>query len=239
MPFRLKNAGATYQRFMDRLFQNQIGKNLEVYVDDLVIKSKEESRMIADIEETFETLRTANMKLNPGKCSFGVEEGKFFGMVVTKEGIKANPDKVGAVLNMGSPKSLKDVQRLNGSLRKSNFSWTSEAKEAFQAIKKHLGNLPALATLKPDETLTMYLAASSTPISSVLMVDRDYVQTPIYFLSRTLKGPVVRYPVMEKLALALIHASRMLRRYFQAHTVQVLTEKPIQRVLRNQKCQDD
>jgi hypothetical protein len=98
MPFGLKNTGATYQRLMDNAFKKQIGRNLEVYVDDIVIKSKDEENLVEDITETFTKLREINMKLNPKKCSFGVEEGKFLGVVVTKDGFQANPEKVDAVL---------------------------------------------------------------------------------------------------------------------------------------------
>nr|GFC78356.1 reverse transcriptase domain-containing protein [Tanacetum cinerariifolium] len=77
MPFGLKNAGATYQRLMDKAFESQMGRNIEVYVDDLVVKSHTEAEMMRDIEETFQTLRKINMKLNPKKCSFGLAEGVF------------------------------------------------------------------------------------------------------------------------------------------------------------------
>ncbi|GJT68399.1 reverse transcriptase domain-containing protein [Tanacetum coccineum] len=90
MPFRLKNAGATY---VDSTFQPQIGRNLKAYVDDMVIKSRNEKMLLADIAETFDNLKKINMKLNPKKCSFGVEEGKFLGYMVTSEGIRANPRK--------------------------------------------------------------------------------------------------------------------------------------------------
>nr|GEY26283.1 reverse transcriptase domain-containing protein [Tanacetum cinerariifolium] len=79
MPFGLKNAGATYQRLMDKAFENQMGRNIEVYVDDLVVKSHTEAEMVRDIEETFQTLRKINMKLNPKKCSFGLAEAVFLG----------------------------------------------------------------------------------------------------------------------------------------------------------------
>lgn len=102
MPFRLKNAGATYQRLVDSAFHSQIGRNLEAYVDDMVIKSKSELAMLADIAETFDNLRRINMKLNPRKCSFGVEEGKFLAYMVTSEGIRANPRKTKAIADMKS-----------------------------------------------------------------------------------------------------------------------------------------
>ncbi|GKA04372.1 reverse transcriptase domain-containing protein [Tanacetum coccineum] len=105
MLFGLKNAGATYQRLVDEAFNKQIGRNLKVYVDDMVIKSKAEKDMLADIAETFDNLRRINMKLNPKKCSFGVEEGKFLGYMVTSEGIRANPAKIKDIAKMKSPRT--------------------------------------------------------------------------------------------------------------------------------------
>lgn len=106
MPFGLKNAGAMYQQLIDQTFRTHIGRNLEAYVDDLVIKSNIEEEMIYDIDETFRNLRSINMKLNPKKCTFGVVEGKFVGHVIMERGIKACPDKVRAITEMKSPKSL-------------------------------------------------------------------------------------------------------------------------------------
>nr|GEX18296.1 reverse transcriptase domain-containing protein [Tanacetum cinerariifolium] len=116
MSFGLKNVGATYQRLMDNVFVSQLGRNIEIYVDDMVIKSKNEANLISDIAETFDTLRKANMKLNPKKCTFGVEAGQFFGYMITNEGIQENPEKVQAIINMASPRTLREVQALNGKL---------------------------------------------------------------------------------------------------------------------------
>ncbi|GJS46031.1 reverse transcriptase domain-containing protein [Tanacetum coccineum] len=120
MPFGLKNAGVTYQRLVDSTFQNQIGKNLEAYVDDMVIKRKDEKDLLADIAETFENLKAINIKLNPKKISFGVEEGKFVGYMVTSEGIRANPKKTKAMSDLTSPKTLKEMQSLSGKLASLN-----------------------------------------------------------------------------------------------------------------------
>nr|GEU75861.1 reverse transcriptase domain-containing protein [Tanacetum cinerariifolium] len=111
--FGLKNARATYQRLVDKAFQKQIGRNLEVYVDNLVIKSRTKQE-VRDMEETFKTHREINMKLNPKKCAFGMREGTFLGYKVDADGLKVCPDKVEAVLNLPPLKCLKDVQRLNG-----------------------------------------------------------------------------------------------------------------------------
>nr|GFA24682.1 reverse transcriptase domain-containing protein [Tanacetum cinerariifolium] len=168
MSFGLKNA-ATYQRLMDKAFENQMGQNIEVYVDDLVVKSHTEAEMVRDIEETFQTLRKINMKLNPKKCSFGLAEGVFLGYVITPEGIKPCPNKTAATLKK--------------CIKKSDFRWTKEAEQAFQQLKQHLSALPLLAAPKPQEELIMYLSATHGAISAVLMTERGTVQTPVYFIS--------------------------------------------------------
>ncbi|KAL0445973.1 UNVERIFIED_CONTAM: hypothetical protein Slati_1725200 [Sesamum latifolium] len=93
MPFRLKNAGATYQRLVDKIFQPQLGRNMEVYVDNMLVKSKKSHHHVEDLDETFVVLRKYQLKLNPGKCAFGVDGGCFLGFMVTQWGIEANPDK--------------------------------------------------------------------------------------------------------------------------------------------------
>nr|GEZ72140.1 reverse transcriptase domain-containing protein [Tanacetum cinerariifolium] len=125
MPFGLKNVVVTYQRLMDKAFESQMGRNIEVYVDDLVVKSHTETDMVRDIEETFQTLRKININLNPKKCSFGLAEGVFLGYVITPEGIKPCPDKTTAVLQLPSPQTIKEVQSLNGKLASLNRSGTS------------------------------------------------------------------------------------------------------------------
>ena len=92
MPFGLKNAGATYQRMMTRMFEPQLGKNIEIYIDDMVVKSKGEFEHVNDLRNIFDILRKHKLRLNTSKCSFGVGLGKFLGYMVTHHGIKVNPD---------------------------------------------------------------------------------------------------------------------------------------------------
>ncbi|KAL0420784.1 UNVERIFIED_CONTAM: hypothetical protein Slati_3101300 [Sesamum latifolium] len=94
MLFRLKNAGATYQRLVDKIFRPQLGRNMEVYVDDMLVKSKEAHHHVEDLNETFAVLRKYRLKLNLGKCAFGVCGGRFLGFMVTQRGTEANPDKI-------------------------------------------------------------------------------------------------------------------------------------------------
>ena len=114
MPFGLKNASAMYQRLENQMFSKQIGRNMEVYVDDILVKRKEAKTHLEDLQETFDTLRRYRMKLNPVKCVFGVLSGKFLDFMVSHQGIEANPKKVRAILNMTSLRMVKEVQRLTG-----------------------------------------------------------------------------------------------------------------------------
>ena len=103
MPFRLKNTRATYQRLVNHMFRSQIGRNVEVYVDDMLVKNLDEGKHLDDLQETFNTLRRYNIKLNPSKCAFRVASGKFLGFMVSHRRIEANLEKIKAILDMKSP----------------------------------------------------------------------------------------------------------------------------------------
>ena len=100
MSFDLKNVDATYQRLMNKMFANQIGRNVQVYVDNMLVKSRREEDHLKDLGETFGTLRSYNMKLNPSKCAFGVAAGKFLGFMLSQRGIEANRDKIRAIVEI-------------------------------------------------------------------------------------------------------------------------------------------
>ena len=114
MSFGLKNAGATYQRVIQMYLEQQIGCNIEAYIDDVVVKSKTVDSLIADLEETFAKLKRYRWKLNPLKCIFGVPSGILLGYIVSTRSIKPNPDKVSAITNMKWPTCVKDIQKLTG-----------------------------------------------------------------------------------------------------------------------------
>jgi hypothetical protein len=165
MPFILKNAGATYQRLVNKMFQRQIGKNVKVYVEDVLVKSIQATKHIVDLRETFQTLRKHKMKLNPMKCAFKVSSGKFLGFMVSQRGIEVNPDKVKAVLDMQARRTTKQLQQLTGRIAALNrfiprstdkclpffkilrkaFTWSEECEEAFGKLKKYLTNPPLLS----------------------------------------------------------------------------------------------
>jgi hypothetical protein len=114
MPFGLKNIGATFQRLMRKALRAQMGRNVEAYVNDIVVKTRESHTFIEDLEETFINLRKVNIKLNPAKCAFDIPSGKLLGFLVSHCGIEANPDKVKAIKEMRPPRNLKEMQHLAG-----------------------------------------------------------------------------------------------------------------------------
>jgi hypothetical protein len=116
MPFGLKNAGATYQRAMVALFHDMMHKEIEVYVDDMIAKSKDEESHIPALRKLFERLRKYQLKLNPAKCTFGVKSGKLLGFVVSNKGIEVDPDKVKAIQDMPAPKTEREVRGFLGRL---------------------------------------------------------------------------------------------------------------------------
>ncbi|GJX34136.1 reverse transcriptase domain-containing protein [Tanacetum coccineum] len=219
MPFGLKNAGATYQRLVDNAFEGQVGRNLEVYVDDLVIKSHTESSRS--------------------------RHKHFLGYLIKPDGIKPIQNKQKAFLQLPvtahearSPVFKWKVRRLTGSYpvsrqvtspcsehsrsasKKGDFRGSTAARRRFsQQLKQHIAALPTLVAPRPGEELIMYLSATHGAISVVLLTDRDSVQTPVYFVSKALKETEINYSAMEKLIMALVFAAKRLRRYFQAHPI--------------------
>ena len=139
MPFGLKNAKATYQRMMTRIFEHQLRKNIEIYIDNMLVKSKVKSDHVNDLENIFDILRMYKLRLNASKCSFGVESGKFLSYMVTHRGIKVNPDQIKAINNLQPPRNPKKVQRLIGMTTALNLfiSWLADrCRHFFQLLNK-------------------------------------------------------------------------------------------------------
>ncbi|PKA57838.1 RNA-directed DNA polymerase like [Apostasia shenzhenica] len=147
MPFGLKNADATYQRMIDVVFRNQRGRNLEAYVDDILVKSKTFEGHLGDLKETLDTIRRFNLKLNPTKCTFGTTSRKFLGYLVSARGIEANPNKILAILSMPSPKTTKEIKKLAAT-----YSLCP------------LLSMPSPKTAKEGEVLSLYLGVSDTAV---------------------------------------------------------------------------
>ncbi|XP_063941458.1 uncharacterized protein LOC135149627 [Daucus carota subsp. sativus] len=224
MAFGLKNTGATFQRMVNKVFADQIGRNMECYVDDMIVKSLFRDHA-DDLKECFETLRRNNMKINPAKCTFGVCSGKFLGYMVSARGIEANPEKIKAVLEMEAPKTIRDIQKLTGrlaALRRfisrsaekalpffevlkgaKNFEWGPNCIKAFEEIKEYLVKAPLLLRPDPKETLQLYLAVSDRTLGAVLVKEHERNQHPVFYVSHMLRDTETRYPNAEKFAYGL------------------------------------
>ena len=116
MPFGLKNAGATFMRMILKCLLTQISRNVEAYMDDIVVKPRKGSDLLTNLAETFANLRRYDIKLNPLKCTFGVPGGKLLGFLVFERGIDANPEKIGTILQMKRLVRVHDVQNITGCL---------------------------------------------------------------------------------------------------------------------------
>ncbi|KAK4841195.1 hypothetical protein QYF36_000455 [Acer negundo] len=241
MPFGLKNVGATYQRLVNKMFAKMLGTTMEVYIDDMLVKSLVAQQHIDHLRELLDVLDKYGMKLNLIKCSFGVSSGKFLGYLVIRRGVEANPDQIRLIERIESPRCIKDVHKLTSrvaalnrfilksserclpffnTLRKNKaFEWNENCVKALQDLKIYLKSPPLLSKPKDNETLFIYLVVSDTAVSAVLVREEENNQHPVYYVSKTLLDPETRYSRLEKLALVNIVTARKLRPYFQCHSI--------------------
>jgi hypothetical protein len=176
---------------MQHIFGDHIGRTVEAYVDDIVVKTKKADDLVSDLRIAFDCLRANRVKLNPEKCVFGVPRGMLF---ISQRGIEANPEKVAALERMGPIRDLKGVQRVLGCLaalsrfisrlgekglplyrllkKHERFSWTVEAHEALDKLKASLTHAPILTPPEDSEPLYLYVAATTQVVSAVIVVER-------------------------------------------------------------------
>jgi hypothetical protein len=263
MPFRLKSAGATYQQGIQRCLHSQIGCNAEAYVDDVVIKSREEEGHISDLAETFNNLRKFKMKLNHEKCILGVPTRKLLWYMVSHRGIDPNLEKVLAITKMKLPESLHDVQKLTGCMaalsrfnswvdirglpffklhkKQDKFQWTPEAQEAFEDSKKYLTSPPTLVASEPHKNLQLHISATSNVVSTTIAVESGEsetnrkVQYPVYFISKVLSDSKTQHFHIMSLAYTLLITSCKLSHYFQAHQIEVHMSLTLGEILNNRE----
>uniref|UniRef100_A0A2N9FA17 Uncharacterized protein n=1 Tax=Fagus sylvatica TaxID=28930 RepID=A0A2N9FA17_FAGSY len=253
MLFGLKNAGATYQRMVTKMFEHIIGKTVEVYIDNMLVKSLHEEDHIVDLLQVFDILRESRLRLNASKCTFGVSSGKFLGHVVSRRGIEPNPDQIAALVDSAEPRNIKQVQRLTGMIaalgrfisrsadkckpffrllgKRSKFVWDGECSAAFQGIKAYLSTPPCLLIPNQGEQLFLYLAVSDHAVSAVLVREFRQEQKPVFFVSKAMDEIELRYLPLEKAALAVLQAAKKLPHYFQSNKVTVLSDLPLKMLL--------
>jgi len=229
MSFRLKNAGATFQRAMDIVFAKEIHDFLVVYIDDLTVFSKSDQKHLDHLRQVFLKCRQYGISLNPKKSLFGLEEGKLLGHVISKDGIRIDPTRIHAILKIPHPRNVKELQAfvgkinflrrfisnlaklirlLNNMLKKdSKVKWIAEAKQAFEEIKTALTRTPVLTSPRFDRDFIIFSFASEHTIATVLLEKDDQgCEKPIAFFSKALIDAPLNYKIMEKQAFALVKA---------------------------------
>jgi ribonuclease HI len=257
----LKNAGGSFSRMTAKVLHSQIGRNVLTYVDDIIVKSTKQENHIADLQETFANFRQAGLKLNPEKSVFGVKKGKFLGCLVSTKGIEANP-KIEAILRMEPPNTKKGAQRLAGRLASLNrfisrlaernlpffeilksakvFQWGPAQQKAFKELKQYLIDLTTLTPPSPGAPLLLYVAASHSTVSAVLVQEKQdgqvKKQAPVYFVSEVLSLSKKKYIELEKELYAVLMASRKLQHYFQAYHIIVPSSQPLKDIMRNREA---
>uniref|UniRef100_A0A2N9H8N1 Uncharacterized protein n=1 Tax=Fagus sylvatica TaxID=28930 RepID=A0A2N9H8N1_FAGSY len=231
MPFGLKNAGATYQRTMTAMFHDMMHKEIEDYVDDIVVKSKKREDHLGILRKVFDRCRLYKLKMNPLKCAFGVSAGKFLGFLVHNRGIDVDPAKASAIATMKAPTSHKELKSFLGRLsyirrfipglaavtavfaplmkKGVPFIWSTACQQAFEKIQQIMTKLPTVCAPVPGRPLRLYLASNSEAIGGlVAQEDEEGTERPIYYVSRALKDAETRYSGAERACLALIYASQ-------------------------------
>ena len=208
---------------------------------------------LGDLGDIFDVLRRHKLRLNTSKCSFGVGSGKFLGYMVTHRGIEVNPNQIKAINDLKPPQNAKEVQKLTGMITTLNrfisrsvdrcrpfyllinkwkgFEWSEDCTAAFQQLKEYLSRPPIMSSPAADEVLYAYIAVAPHAMSLVLIREDNSLQRPVYYVSKSLHEAEIRYSPLEKAILAVVHASRKLPHYFQAHTVVVLIQLPLKSVL--------
>ncbi|XP_069155857.1 uncharacterized protein [Solanum lycopersicum] len=247
MPFGLKNAGATYMRAMTTIFHDMIHKEIEVYVDDVIIKSRESSDHLTHLRKFFERLRRYNLKLNPAKCAFGVPAGKLLGFIVSRRGIELDPSKIKAIQELPPPKTRKEVMSFLGRLNYISWfiaqstvvcepifkllkkdaptKWTEECQTAFDAIKSYLSNPPVLVPPREGSPLLLYLSVSDNAFGCVLGQhdETGKKEKAIYYISKKFTPYESRYTLLERTCCALTWLAQKLRHYLSSYTTYLIS----------------
>ncbi|KAL0339233.1 UNVERIFIED_CONTAM: hypothetical protein Sangu_1445400 [Sesamum angustifolium] len=244
MPFGLKNTCATYQRAMQKIFDDMLHKNVECYVNDLVVKFKMRQDHLKDLRNVFERLRRYQLKMNPLKYAFGVTSGKFLGFIVRHRGIEIEQAQIDVILKMPKPRNIHELKSLQGKLaylrrfilnlagwcrlfnrimkKGISFEWDETCRNAFRSIKFYLLKPPVLVAPMPGHPLILYIAAQECSVGALLVQENDEgKESALYYLSRMMTPNELKYSPNEKICLALIFAIQKLKHYFQAHITAV------------------
>jgi hypothetical protein len=240
---------------MTAMFHDMMHREIEDYVDDIVVKSKIREDHFDILKKVFERCRLYKLKMNPLKCAFGVSAGKFLGFLVHQRGIDVDPVRPSAIATMKPPTTHKELKSFLGKLsyirrfipclaavtstfapllkKGAPFHWSTECQETFEKVQDIMTKLPTICAPIFGKPLRLYLTSNSQEIGALIAQEDDNgVEQPIYYVSCTLKDAESRYLGAEQSCLALIYTSQRLRHYFLAHKVQLMTRShPIRSLL--------
>jgi hypothetical protein len=237
MTFGLKNAVAKYQRAMNLIFHDMLRVLMEVYINNVVVKSVGFEEHLTDLKLSVERMKNYGLRMNPLKCTFGVTSGRSLGFIVHEHDIQIDPKKIESVWKIGEPVCNKDFQKL---LDKTNylrrfisnligqvesllplvrlkheeeFTWGAEQREAFEKIKEYLMSSPMLRAPKAGNPFQIYIAAQEWVIGAVLLQQEDGKEFPVAYVSRRLLDAETWYVFVEILCLSLYYACSKFRHY--------------------------
>ena len=235
-----------YQRAMNSMFHDFIGKFMQVYIYDTVVKSSFESDHLDHLRQSYERMRKYGLEMNILKCAFGVRACNFLGFVVHKKGIKINENKTKAILETKVPSTKKEFQCLLGKInflrrfisnlsgktqtfspllqlkKEEMFRWDPEHQKAFDEIKSYLTSPPNILPPIKIRVMKLYIASSELTIGSMLAEeDENGAEIAIYYLSRVLNDGKIRYHPIKKLCLYLYFSSTKLKKYIKSVNVYV------------------
>jgi hypothetical protein len=230
MTFGLKNAGATYQRAMNYIFHELIGKIVEIYIDDVVIKSLDHESHLTDVKKTLKCTRKHGLKMNPNKCDFGVSAREFLGLLLHEGGIEVGKKSMKAIDKVVPPTNLKELQSLLGKInfvrrfisnlsqkllpfspllrikKDHKFVWGDKQQKAFNEIKEYMKEPPVLVPPQLNKPFKLYVAADTQTIGSALIQEFKGKERVVAYLSRKLLDPETRYSAVEKLCLCVYYS---------------------------------
>ena len=247
LPFGLRNGPAAFQRIMDTVLQDLIGKVCMVYLDDIVIYSENQEEHIRHVQLVFERLRTAGLRLNAAKCHFGLKEIKLLGFIINANGIATDPAKVEVIKNLPSPTTVKQIRSFLGTasfyrqfvknfsavaeplskLTRKNvkFQWGPEQEAAFLELKELLVSSKVMAAPRPNDPYILYTDASEYAVGAILVQEDDTgVERIIQYVSHALSASQKRYSTVEKEAFAIVFAINKLRPYLYGARFVIYTD---------------
>ena len=265
LPFGLANAPSQFQRIMDKVLAGLIGVCVLVYIDDLVIYSKDQRSHANDLKLVFERLRKAGLKVKPSKCCFAQPEVKLLGYIINKDGIRSNPEKVTAIQKLSPPKDVKGVRSFLGmcnyyaqtlpsyaqvaeplyKLTRKNqpFVWGPEQQKSFETLKELLGSNSVMAYPQINQPYKLYTDACGYAIGGILVQeDENGIERVIQYVSHQLSGSQLRWATIEKEAYSVVYCINKLRPYLWGAEFTVYTDhKPLKclftQEMRNTKIQ--